>query len=346
MDFADFSLGLVGLLIAGGLIFLSSKNTPRSRGKNLFYHLIYGGVTLACFLVLPMDIKDALFTPLVIVVVGTIYPVYESVVAVCTVEDTDDTTWLTYWIAQGVVSFSTEWVDGLGESVSTTWNMFEFFFYLWLLLPQTDGASMLYDLVLGPIVSPIIQPIVKKTEGLINKIIMAVTNAAHLSFVWIAFVLLPQELKRAIWIFLGTAYPLGSSLVSVTSPEKTDDTFWLTYWSCFGILFLIIDLIENYIGGFPGFYTLVIGLTIYLMLPLFRGADKVFREILVPLAGLQEMLVKKDAEVVKNQILKDIPPERRAILMKEIAQTFENGSTETSGSKTGSMSPDGYTQIV
>jgi len=63
------------------------------------------------------------------------------------------------------------------------------------------------------------------------------------------------------------------------------------------------------------------------MLPLFRGAEQVFRNILVPLAGLQELLVRKDAEKVKNDALKSLPPERRAVVMKEIAKSFEKGAT-------------------
>ena len=57
--------------------------------------------------------------------------------------------------------------------------------------------------------------------------------------------------------------------------------YWLTYWSCFGILFLITDFIENFIGFIPGFYTLTIAATVYLMLPLFRGADTVSRRLLI-----------------------------------------------------------------
>ena len=82
------------------------------------------------------------------------------------------------------------------------------------------------------------------------------------------------------------------------------------------------------------------------MLPLFRGADEVFRSILVPLAGLQELLAKRDADILKKQVLKDIAPERRALVMKEIAQSFEKSATEEPQGKPGSISPDGYTQIV
>jgi hypothetical protein len=87
--------------------------------------------------------------------------------------------------------------------------------------------------------------------------------------------------------------------------------------------------LENFLGFIPGFYTLAIAATIYLMLPLFRGADTVFRSILVPLAGLQELLVRRDAEEVKRKALADIPPERRSIVMKAIAESFEKEAKVT-----------------
>ena len=55
---------------------------------------------------------------------------------------------------------------------------------------------------------------------------------------------------------------------------------------------------------------------------------QVFRSILVPIAGLQEMLVRRDAEAVKLAALADIPPERRQLVLKSIAETFEKGSKE------------------
>jgi hypothetical protein len=342
MSFVQNLAALLGLGFGVLIIALASNHGSRSEGKNLAAHGILIAVALGCFFALPIEAKEMIFTPLSVVVIGTVLPIYESIKAVCTIEETDDTTWLSYWIAQGLVSFSTEWVDGLGNALSVNWNVFEFFFYLWLLLPWTDGACLIFKLFLGPVIAPIIQPLVKKTDGIISKIILAVTNASHLGFVWVAFVFLPAGLKRAIWIILGTLYPLGSSVISVTTPDGADDTFWLTYWSCFGILFLIVDFLENFLGVIPGFYSLAIFATIYLMLPLFRGAEQVFRNILVPLAGLEEMLVKKDAEVIKNKALADLPPERRQLVLNEIADSFKKGSDSAGNS----VSPTGYTSIV
>ena len=220
---------LGGVVLAVGLLGLASRRVTRSRGRNLVAHVLYIAMVLACFFLIPMDMKDIIFSPLAVVVIGTVYPVYESLRAICTIDDRDDATWLTYWIAQGIVSFSTEWIDGLGQNVSSTWDMFEFFFYMWMIFPQTDGASLLFDIIFKPIIAPLIQPIVRRADGIVAKIVITVTNLAHIGFVWVAFIFLPAYLKRAIWILLATVYPLGSSIISVTTTEAADDTFWLTY---------------------------------------------------------------------------------------------------------------------
>ena len=105
---------------------------------------------------------------------------------------------------------------------------------------------------------------------------------------------------------IGTVYPFVCSVTATATEEIEDDTYWLTYWAgmylqrqhpdskmhcyltsilAYGVLFLIMDTLETFVGWLPGFYSLVIFTTVYLMLPMFRGADKVFRKILVPLAG-------------------------------------------------------------
>ena len=135
---------------------------------------------------------------------------------------------------------------------------------------------------------------------------------------------LPAGLKRFISITIGTVYPFVCSVTAAASDEIEDDTYWLTYWSVYGCLFLLMDLTESFLGRVPGFYTLVIFTTVYLMLPMFRGADKVFRKILVPLAGLQELLILRDSILIKKQMLKDLDPERAKIVRKSIAKFFDD----------------------
>jgi len=345
VDFFAHLAGIVSLGIFLVLVAVASRGIERTKGRNVMYHGIYVVFPIIGFF-LPMGIKEVLFTGLSVAVAGSVIPIYESIRAVCTVEQEDDTIWLTYWVVQGIVSFSTQWVDGFGNGISLHWYIFEFFFYLWLLLPWTDGATLIFDFIVEPIVGPIVQPIVQKMDNVISKIIALVVNAAHLSIVWVAFVFLNPALKRAIWILIATVFPIGSSIVSITTPGSTDDTYWLTYWSCFNILFLLTDVIDDFVGKIPGFYTIIIGLTIYLMLPLFRGSDKVFRTILVPLAGLQELLVRRDAEEIKRTALQEIAPERRALVLKEIAESYATDARKLeSENKTGYQSI-GDSQIV
>lgn len=55
---------------------------------------------------------------------------------------------------------------------------------------------------------------------------------------------------------------------------------------------------------------------------MFGGADKLFRKVLVPLFGLQEILMVRDAFLVKKQLVKDLSPERAAVVRKAIANFF------------------------
>lgn len=58
------------------------------------------------------------------------------------------------------------------------------------------------------------------------------------------------------------------------------------------------------------------------MLPMFGGAEKIFRRILVPLFGLRELLMVRDAFLVKKNLLRDLPPERAHLVRKTIADFF------------------------
>lgn len=87
---------------------------------------------------------------------------------------------------------------------------------------------------------------------------------------------------------------------------------------------LPILLSETWIGWIPGFYTLIIFSTVYLMLPMFEGADKVFRRVLVPLAGLDEMLMLRDAISIKKSMFKNLDPERAKTVRKAIAKFYND----------------------
>jgi len=321
-------IAFIGICLIVASIFLAERRIERTKGHKLINHAIYFSVGILMILFLPTEIKADIFSPVGVMVVGTALPVYESIRAVVTIDSDDDTVWLQYWLTQAALSFSTEFIDDFEPSAfKTHWHEFEFFFMLWLALPMTDGAHLVYEYITDPYLAPIIQPYVSKFDTWLNKVVLMFVNASHMWLIWAAFEFLDPSWKRAVWIGIGVIYPLGASLIAVTTPEGSDDTFWLTYWSCFNIQFLIIDFLEDFFGQIYGFYTVSIIFTVYLMLPLFNGAEKVFRHILVPIAGLHEMLIKRDAYQIKMETLAKIPEERRALVLKEIADKFMEEET-------------------
>jgi len=182
--------------------------------------------------------------------------------------------------------------------------------------------------VTEPILRPYIEPVAEKMGNLYQKVVMMFVNVSHLWVVWIAFALLPASFKRFVVVTVGTVYPVTASMVAISTPVGVDDTMWLTYWSCFSCLFIMIDFLENFLGKIPGFYTLALFCTVYLMLPLFNGADNVFRSILVPLAGLQEMLLQRDADLLKQSMIEQIPESKRKEFFKVISKKFSEDDTQ------------------
>jgi len=111
--------------VIGLLAVLFMRKIPRSRGRPpVFITKIFGKagnvlgiqvfialyVVLAfvILLVMPEVVQFKLFSPAGVVVVGTVFPIVESIITVCTISAEDDKTWLQYWIAQASFSYATD----------------------------------------------------------------------------------------------------------------------------------------------------------------------------------------------------------------------------------------------
>lgn len=316
---------IIGVILCAIFLVFAEHRVERTKGKNIWFHLIFIVFAAAVLLLMPDTIQYDLFSPLGVVIVGSIFPIYESIRAVCTPGTEDDTAWLQYWVAQGLVSYSTEWVDHMAQtnpSIREHWYEFELFFMLWLMLPYTDGSSLTFEYITKPLFGNLVDRYVTKMEGWITMVVMTFINSMHLWLLWAVFVIMPASIKRFMTVTLGTVYPLMASIVAVTSPEGTDDTQWLTYWSCFGCTYVIMDWLEEYLGKVPGFYTVVIFFIVYLMLPLFQGANQVFRNILVPITGQHEMLILRDAHLLRMEMEAKVSPERWKSMRKAMAASF------------------------
>jgi receptor expression-enhancing protein 5/6 len=77
-------------------------------------------------------------------VVGFAYPAYKSLQAIETKVRGDDTQWLVYWILFTFFGIIEAFVDLLLYWIPF-YFAFKLAFLLWLMLPQTKGATFMYD---------------------------------------------------------------------------------------------------------------------------------------------------------------------------------------------------------
>ena len=153
-------------------------------------------------------------------------------------------------------------------SIAEHWYEFEFFILLWLLLPFTDGSTFMFDKITAPLFGGIAESVKNKMEGRMSVIVIFI-NSSYLWIMWFTFMTLDDEARRFIVIAVGTIYPIVASTVACTTrSDQKDDSFWLTYWTCFSILFIMMDYLENFIGKIPGFYSICLCATVYLFLPM------------------------------------------------------------------------------
>lgn len=159
----------------------------------------------------------------------------------------------------------TTWVDDVikQKSIDTIWLGVLLFSFYWLYFPLTCGALVVYEKVTAPYLGPKLKPLQRQMNNFVIYIQQALSNAFHLYLVWIIFMFLPAGLKRIVAISIGTVYPTICSITAVATEEIEDDTYWLTYWSVYGCLFLLMDVVEDFIGRIPGFYTLIIFTTVF-----------------------------------------------------------------------------------
>lgn len=227
----------------------------------------------------------------------------------------------------GLFSYSTEFVDKIAERypwVGKHWYALEFYMILWLILPFTDGAAIVYELFTKPYIVPMVEPIVKRCEGWLTTVALTIVNASHFWFVSIFFMALPTALKRFAVIVTGTAFPILATVVTVSTKVEEGDTRWLTYWASFSCLYLIMYAVEKFAGYLPGLYTASLAMTLYLMLPIFNGSEEVYRKILVPLFRQREALLLKDARMLARDMLKQLPKDRHEEVKKAAVAAFES----------------------
>ncbi len=74
---------------------------PRSKGINIPNHISYLLCVVATHFLAPEAIHLAFFTHTGVNVIAAIIPIYQSIKAIVSIDDSDDVAWLQFWLISG-----------------------------------------------------------------------------------------------------------------------------------------------------------------------------------------------------------------------------------------------------
>ena len=80
------------------------------------------------------------------------------------------------------------------------------------------------------------------------------------------------------------------------------------------------------------------------MLPFTKGADRVFRQILVPLFNMRADLIKKDAALLVKDLSTKLPEAKRASVSSDIAAMFGAAHPQPARSKSPATTKPGKSE--
>jgi receptor expression-enhancing protein 5/6 len=113
-------------------------------------------------------------------------------------------------------------------------------------------------------------------------------------------------LDQYIVCFLAVVFPTISSIRAIESPEEDDDKQWLTYWVVYAC-FTFIDLFVGFLLKFiPFYFILKMIFILWLSLPNFNGALKIYNNFVIKIFKKYENDIKniegKADNFIKNNM--------------------------------------------
>ncbi|XP_008054848.1 receptor expression-enhancing protein 5 [Carlito syrichta] len=119
---------------------------------------------------------------------------------------------------------------------------------------------------------------------------------------------------------IGFGYPAYVSIKAIESPNKEDDTQWLTYWVVYGVFSIAEFFSDLFLSWFPFYYMLKCGFLLWCMAPSpSNGAELLYKRIIRPFFLKHESQVDS---VVKD--LKDKAKETADAITKEAKKATVN----------------------
>lgn len=83
---------------------------------------------------------------------------------------------------------------------------------------------------------------------------------------------------------IGFVYPAYASIKAIESPDREDDTVWLTYWVVYGLLGLVEFFSDLLLSWFPFYYVGKCAFLLFCMIPgPWNGAHLLYHRVILPL---------------------------------------------------------------
>ncbi|VEU20215.1 DEKNAAE100966 [Brettanomyces naardenensis] len=100
---------------------------------------------------------------------GFVYPCYNSLKALKTRGTSDDTRLLTYWVVFAFLNIAEFWSSAILYWIPA-YFLFKTLFLIYLAAPGTNGAEVVYNLVIKPLTDKIVETPEEPADNLINKV--------------------------------------------------------------------------------------------------------------------------------------------------------------------------------
>eukprot|EP00051_Salpingoeca_urceolata_P011219 m.138622 g.138622 ORF g.138622 m.138622 type:complete len:478 (+) comp17035_c0_seq4:2397-3830(+) len=209
--------------------------------------------------------------------------------------------WLSVWCVLGVgcVLLELPFVERV-LCVVPAWSFTLVVFCVWLWLPIAHGASLVCS-VIAPTVGRYFGQIPQSWEQqnmVLNvlvtvRVISDATRRRILEFLdgglvavlALPFVVTPGFLTHYGCALVGLAYPVANSLAALSALRPELLRRWCTYWVVFAAITVAHELLEPVFGFLPLWHHAELAYTVWLQLPYFRGADRVFATLMTTRKG-------------------------------------------------------------
>jgi receptor expression-enhancing protein 5/6 len=112
---------------------------------------------------------------------------------------------------------------------------------------------------------------------------------------------------------VGWVYPAYASFKAIESPNKADDTQWLTYWAVFGFVNIVEFFSDLILYWIPFYYFLKTLFFLWLFLPTFHGAETLYQKFLRQTLLSYQGEIDKGLNKVKSKTIHVVKEVKEAI---------------------------------